>query len=504
MSFVKLLYSMKFAIILLIVIGVYSFSLVAFNEVYPSYTKEMFNQVVNGIENVDSKFNDFTKDKDMSTPEKAESVQLDFIRKSFYVDIHDWSESKYFVVDRVLQLFDQFKSYNYRFLLGLLTLSLLLCVINNTSPIFKKTFGTVFRDYKEIENMDYHKVFSTRFSPDKLSKLKFSSQNIGGETQYYLVKGRLSFSGAYLVHVGMILLVIGGLVISLYGIRFHATAWELENKLLTSSQKSTYGIDFDIKVNSYNVTYTDNRMLFTKDYYDVSGYGRKMIADFISDLSVFENGELKYRKSIEVNDPLEYKNFTFYQANSSEINENEMSKLGRKVFDKALVSLDIEGLNYKTIIRQDGLFKIGNTDFTIIPENFQCDFLNIYGPSEKPYMRSQQITFSVFKKDEYLARYIVSLDPNVETKVVRGNEKISNVNLLELEPFYMTGIEVATSPGSSLIWLGFILSTIGLIFSFYLNFHQIFISTKGGRFIVGTNTKLGGDEFFEKIIKQFS
>ncbi|PID26823.1 MAG: hypothetical protein CR982_08385 [Candidatus Cloacimonadota bacterium] len=502
---IKFLYSMKFAIIILIIIGVYSFGLVAFNEFYPAYTQKMFVEVVNSSNNINAEYSEYIKGKDISKKEESDKLQLEFIRETFYKDIHGWSDLRYYIANNFLQLFDQFKSFNYRFLLAVLTLSLSLCVISNTKSVFYRVFKPQFRSLDlirgskhalELKNDDELNIVSRGFR-------RFEKEEKGIKL-IYLVKNSLSFSGAYIVHLGLVSIFLGGLLISLYGIRFNSTAWEYENTLLTESQKEDYGIDFKVTVNEYNVSYTDGKFLFDREGYNRNGYGMKMVADYVSDLSVIEDGKEIKREKIEVNSPLEHKGFTFFQANSTELMESDFNSIGEKIFDKAKLNIVINGKSIDLIANYRELTPIEGTKFSLLMEDFDCNYLQIYGPNERAYMRDQEITLSIVREGEIVGRYRVFLDPEKDFEAIKGIKDLDSITLLELQPFYKTGLEISTNPGSLFIWIGFLLSSIGLVFAFYLNYKQIFIAKfkdkngKGSIFLA-VNTKFDNDKMLEDL-----
>jgi cytochrome c biogenesis protein len=260
-------------------------------------------------------------------------------------------------------------------------------------------------------------------------------------------------------------------------------------------------------VNQYDVTYAGGKLLFDKEGYNRNGYGMKMVSDFVSDLSVLQDGKEVERKKIEVNSPLEHKEFTFYQTNSTMLSESDLKAIGEKIFDKAKIDIHIDGKHLEVTARYRELTQIDGTEFSILMEDFDCNFVQIYGPNEKPYMRDQQITLAVVKDREVVGRYQIYLDPAMGSEILKKADRVDSISLLELEPFYKTGIEIATSPGSSMVWLGFLFSSIGLVFTFYLNYRQIFIAKfkdKKGRdsIALAVNSKFDNERILEDIKTQ--
>lgn len=478
---------MKFAIILLIIIGVYSIGLVAFNEFYPSYTQNMYQRVVS-IPDINQKFDKYLVEKNLTTDSEVASAQMEFIKETFYKDIAGWSDTKYIIINDVLLLFDQFKSSHYRFLLLILTLSLTICVIHNSKPMYEYVFSVPARsadNLKKNEKSIKFKVTTDNpsgYFKEKLKGYKLKISENDGQIVCAANKNGIARVGAWFTHIGMVSLFIGGLIISLNGIRFHDEAWQHDPVLIKQQNKMKYKIDFDILVRDYEVTYTDNKLLFDKEGYNFQGYGHKRVKDYVSLLEVFDkNGNHVLDKYIEVNDPLEYEGFMFYQSNSKEMGERYFAQYGEKFFDEAVFSITIGDKTYKQLAEYQAKTDIVGTDYYLIPESFDCTFEQIYR-NDKKYMRNQEVVVSLYDKSDNLrGKFKTYLSPDKKTEVLYSDGTIDNIDLMELEPYHTTGIEIATSPGQEFVWFGFIISTLGLFMSFFISHKQVwalFIPTK--------------------------
>ena len=516
MTFLKTIYkmlaSMKFAIILLIFIAMYSIALVAFSEFYPSSDQNMFSKVVNS-KDVNSKFSKYITIHNPEGKRDTQIVQGEFIREYFYTEIAGWSNFQYRVINDYLGIFDQFSSFLYRFLLGVLTLSLMICILVNTKVMFREAFHLKYQSKAYIKN--HRKRIENNFSlPDDnestiknlvskifpkfnlvINKKATSIEN----NEYVFAAGKGSYSklGAWFMHLGMVLLILGGLVTSVFGLRFFSYAWKGDSELIKNKQRIDKELDkgFNVLVNDYYVTYVDSSFLFTKEDYNFNGYGRKMIADYKSDLTAIdETGKEVFRKTIEVNDPLGFKGLTFYQSNSIEFAQKDYNLYGEYFFQNVKIIIEVvnhngsgnEVTSYPVITGYREKTKIPNTDMTIIVELFSCSYDQIFGPVERAYMRNQQIVSNIFDKDDNLiARFGSYLNPMQASENITPGEldntewnskiHIKNVSLEEVQPYFFTGIEISSNPGASIIWLGFILSTFGMMLSFFLSHKQIWI-----------------------------
>jgi len=555
MSFFKSIYktlaSMKFAILLLIFIALYSIALVAFSEFYPANDQNMFSKVVNS-KGINEKFTKYMAVNNPDGKRDSQIVQGEFIREQFYTEITGWSNFQYKLINNYLGLFDQFSSFIYRFFLGVLTLSLMMCILVNTKKMFREAFYIKYQSKTYIKN---HKnrlentftVDSANSSSlmDKISRLfprfkliidKDQTSNKQNEFIFLGAKGSYSKLGAWFMHLGMVLLILGGLVTSVFGLRFFSYAWKGDPELIKNKERIDKELDkdFNVLVNDYTVTYVDDSFLFTKEDYNFNAYGRKMIADYKSDLSTTDaTGKEVFRKIIEVNDPLGYKGLTFYQSNSVEFAQKDYNLYGEFFFQKVKLIIDVANHNssgeeitsYPVNVEYREKTKIPNSDMSIIVELFSCSYDKIFGPNERAYMRNQQIVSSVFDKDDNLiARFGSYLNPmEVSENITPGkldntnwntNIHIKNISLEEVQPYFFTGIEISSNPGATIIWIGFILSTFGMMLSFFMSHKQIWIYIRkdekkkntDSEFIISVVNKssTGSYSFNEEIKKQLA
>ena len=537
-SIYKTLASMKFAILLLIFIAIYSIGLVAFSEFYPASDQNMFSKVANS-QGVNEKYTKFVTENNPDGKIDPQIIQSEFIRENFYTEIAGWSNLQYKIINNYLGLFDQFSSFIYRFLLGILTLSLLTCIIVNTKTMFREALHikyqskTYIKNHKnrienkfQIENNGAIKTFVSKLFP-MFKLVEDSKQSEKDEFVFVGAKGSYSKFGAWFMHLGMVLLILGGLITSVARLKFFTNAWKGEPELITEKNRIDKELekDFNILVNDYFVTYTDDTFLFTKKDYNFNTYGRKMIADYKSDLSVIDaTGNEVLRKIIEVNDPLGYKGLTFYQSNSVEFTQNDYNKYGEFFFQNVKVVIDIinnkKVISYPVIAGYREKTKIPNTELSIIIELFNCSYDQIFGQNERPYMRNQQIISNIFdNNDNLIARFRSYLNPMQASEDLTPGKLdntnwntdilVKNVSLEEVQPYFFTGIEVSSNPGATIIWIGFILSTFGMMLSFFISHKQIWIlvskdkkDDKKYKITVVNKSNTGSYSFNEEIKKQ--
>ncbi len=262
----------------------------------------------------------------------------------------------------MLQMYSPYRSWWYSGLLGLLTLSLLVCVIDRTGLVWKLVTGTRFiAAESQYDGHDHYAELKgdsgmKERALEAIRKAGFAV-NTKDTSKATLVHGRraaIAHSGAYIVHIGFILLVIGGALIARGQYREHVSG--LPGDLLAADE-SAWG--FNVRVNDFVIEYYPLR---DGQYVSVDGGQRvgriddmmpdstanveilwpsrgfeegvtldrltnridrrfgggrldqSNIADYIADLTVIENGQEVMNKTIEVNAPLRYNGYRFYQS----------------------------------------------------------------------------------------------------------------------------------------------------------------------------------------------
>ncbi len=229
------------------------------------------------------------------------------------VYIRLYGEAGYKLI-RVLQLDNLYSAWYFQLLLALFMMNLIVCSLER--------FPSLWRSLKRLTLLA---------NPDHIMKQPFSAKlQLAGKTNaasklervlmqsgYKVVrlnssegvfmaseKGRISRFGPYITHFGIVITIIGAMIGGVRGVRGYVEIPEgqLVNYFYESGTHRKIALPFYVKCEDFKIVYYDQKK------------GR-MPKDYFSKLAVYENDELIMRKTIEVNDPLKYKGFTFYQAN---------------------------------------------------------------------------------------------------------------------------------------------------------------------------------------------
>ncbi|TKJ40687.1 hypothetical protein CEE37_06910 [candidate division LCP-89 bacterium B3_LCP] len=419
-----------------------------------------------------------------------------------------------FKVLTFFQLHDPYRSWWYRLLLGFLSLSLFVCIIDKLPTIIKEIRRDKFKDTEALQRLKLYSSFSTDKSSEELIKrlpslFRFRSEESENGKRLYGQRGVISHLGQTFNHTGLLCLVLGGLFTSWLG--FSTSVSGLPGDILSDP-----ALDFTVRVDSFNIEYyplglgqyvlvddafigriikrlDDERFLLEtmsesgelanlsvererlRNQYNIN-MDSGNISDYIAVLTIIEDGEEIATRRVEVNHPMRYKGFRFYQtsfdSNNPLVNAN---------IDSALVvikRLDDEALVDTVALSMDGKYQLPDGSLLTLTR-FLPDFRLIDGEamSASGHLLNPAVLLQVQKGNEdlyhqwsFLRSTFHHTDPEARYNFV----------LLEIFGFtsqvtYPTILEVKKTPGYFLVWLGFILSTIGLGLSFYFTPQRLWL-----------------------------
>ena len=352
----------------------------------------------------------------------------------------------------LLGLFDMYHCWWFRTLILLLVINIVVCSIErlkaNRKILFERHPRFNLARYRQLkskseynENCDaaqlkslYPPVISRSFRYQRLEKT---------DTGFalYAESGRWTRFGVYIVHLSVVILLIGGLIGSIFGFDGFVNIPEGETvqtiQLRNNDQKLQ--LDFAIRCDDFNV-----------DFYD-SGAPK----EFRSSLTVLKQGKALFQKDIIVNDPLRYEGIRFFQSSYGNLTPDEivlnftsqatgMVYTKRAKIDEPLaLPEDLGTFELKRYTRQ--------ADFKGHPigEAF-------IGLLTEPGGRAVEVT---------LPLKFPSFD-----KMRKGKTFIA---VADFVPRYYTGLQVSKDPGVWVVYTGFILMIIGIYITFFMSHQQI-------------------------------
>ncbi|MDP8206422.1 MAG: cytochrome c biogenesis protein ResB [Candidatus Electryonea clarkiae] len=259
------------------------------------------------------------------------------------------------------QMYNPYRSWWYSLMLGLLTLSLTICVIDRAPNVYNQVFRPRYlRDPKNYKSSKISAMIKGKDGVDQTidKVLKKNGYKVWQEqTEKGMIIDGEKFvwarSGSWFVHIGFIFLIIGGLLIARSEYRVHASGFPGE---LLAKGEDQWG--FNVLVEDFIIEYYPlavgqvvevNRRVIgrlieknsdgsfnVESYRPASGIlpniapenisnkidwqmdgGRidqANISDYIAFLTIIENGKQIDTRRVEVNAPLRHKGFRFYQS----------------------------------------------------------------------------------------------------------------------------------------------------------------------------------------------
>jgi cytochrome c biogenesis protein len=385
----------------------------------------------------------------------------------------------------ILGFFDLYHAWWFQLLLLLLTVNVLVCSIERLSANRKILF--VRRPHfslNRFRNLKQRLSFQMDASPDKVQdtfqdKMRrgFShthSEKIPDGYVIFAEKGRWSRFGVYTIHLSVIILLLGGLIGSIFGFDGFVTIPEgaMTNQIRLRSNNQAYLLDFAIRC----------------DDFDVSFYKNGAPKEYRSSLTIIEGGEPVLKKDVIVNDPLRYRGISIFQSSYGTMPSDEVvlafaSKATGMVYLQEMAvgaSYEIpENLGTFTLTeyRNNASFR-GNS----IGEAFVGRLAAPNGPSVDVTLPLRFPSFDKMRKGDV----VISVDKFVER--------------------YYTGLQVNKDPGVWVVYFGFILIIIGCYITFFISHRQICVevNSAGGRSrvtLAGTANKNqhGMQRFLERM-----
>jgi cytochrome c biogenesis protein len=373
----------------------------------------------------------------------------------------------------LIGLFDMYHCWWFRTLILLLVINIVVCSIDrlraNRKILFVRHPRFNLARYRQLKNKseydeNYDAAQLKSLYPPVISRL-FRYQRLeetDGGFAVYAERGRWTRFGVYVVHLSVVILLIGGLIGSIFGFDGFVNIPEGETvqsiRLRNSDREMPLG--FAIRCDDFKV-----------DFYD-SGAPK----EYRSRVTILKQGQVVLQKDIIVNDPLHYAGISFFQSSYGNLPPDEVI------------------LNFASIATGKIYSKRAKIDAPLIlPEDLGTFVL-------KRYIR--QADFKGHNIGEAFIGVLTAPDGNaVEVtlplrfpsfdKMRRGQTVIS---VADIVPRYYTGLQVSKDPGVWVVYGGFILMIVGIYITFFTSHQQICVEVvsrgRGSRVMVaGTSNK---------------
>jgi cytochrome c biogenesis protein len=318
--------------------------------------------------------------------------------------------------------------------------------------------------------------------------------------------------GPILSHLGLLALVVGGILSSVGG-------YKTEVSGLPGDVVKDPAFDFSVRIDSFSIVYyplgigqwvlvdgSGMGKIVDKDksgqfkvelspeegstvtqtmeasrlhnQFDIQS-DRGNIKSYITVLTVLDQDREALHQRIEVNHPLRYKGFRFYQASFDP--EHPQVKCS---IDSAFVIIKNAAGDQvvdSVYLRTDQPYRLPDGNDLILAQflpDFRIDGAKAVSASAQ--MRNPALLLNVVKEGQELYHQWVFLRADFPHMASQAAYSFSakNVKGFSASLTYPTILEVNQNPGGGLIYLGFILCTLGLALSFYMTPQRLYVAMR--------------------------
>ncbi|MBN2199678.1 MAG: cytochrome c biogenesis protein ResB [Candidatus Aminicenantes bacterium] len=246
--------------------------------------------------------------------------------------------------------------------------------------------------------------------------------------------------GSDVVHLGLLVIVAGGIVSGLAGYR---TILAIEEGATEPVPRTGFSLRLD--------------------KFDIEVYPDGSVKDWKSRLAVLEDGCPVLGKTIEVNHPLSYKGFLFYQSGYAPVREKPTLGL-------SVTGIAGDGFKRNVSVRPGSPVPLGENGLSLSVVRFVPDFaLNarreVFSRSEEP--RNPAALVEILENGRTVHRgWVFARHPEYGSLHGRADSKYA-LAFLSLKYDLVSLVEAARDPGPPLIWIGCGLVMAGLFLAFY-------------------------------------
>lgn len=344
-----------------------------------------------------------------------------------------------------LQVFTIFSSIWLRIIGALLAASLIACTVQRipgtwramTKPTVTVS-GPFFEHAPQHESMTFHRPPAEVLETTRATMKRRGYRSLvedDGTIHLYFDRNRWAPWSGLVAHISIVVILAGAMVGSMWGFR--------ESQFLLA-EGATAAIPkvagATITLNAFSDTY-DPRT--------------NQPLDYVSDVTVSQDGTAVLQQDVRVNEPLRYAGVSFYQAFFG-------PAAVVTVKDAAGATLLSEGVPLAWTIN-DGANKVGT--FTLADQNLVVWVVATSGTND-PNVKPGQVALELYAAD--------TGDPITQQTIDQGTPaEIEGLTFTFDRDAKYTGLSVANDPGTPIVWLGCLLLVAGFAVRLYVPYRRI-------------------------------
>jgi len=284
-------------------------------------------------------------------------------------------------------------------------------------------------------------------------------QAADGSPVLFAEKGRYARLGFYATHVGVILIIIGGLLGNLgYQGFMKLIEGETSDTFVLRGSGQAQKLDFAIRCDAFEATFYA---------------GSQRPKDFKSTLTVVDGEREIFTKVIEVNDPLQYKGVWIYQSSYG-----TASGAGEVLIGVAASQGSEHTAQHRVKIGER--FALDDNRTEVHVKQFVPDFS--IGEDKKIFSRSEElrnpaVQLALYQAGKVIAeKWIFANFPDFHG----SQEGAFNFSLLSFYGKEFTGLQITRDPGVWVVWAGCLLLIAGCYLVFFTSHRRIWVALEPG------------------------
>lgn len=395
----------------------------------------------------------------------------------------------------ILGIFDMYHAWWFQLLLLLLTINVVVCSVDRLKSSWKIIFVKNprfnldrFKNNKNrILSNDSRSPARIREVAEPLLNKKYSYRRLDEGSDGFVMfaeKWRWTRLGVYIVHTSVVLMLIGGMIGSIFGFEGFVNIPEGQStaaiRLLNSEQ--TQPLPFEIQCDDFSVTF----------------YESGMPKEFRSSLRIIDQGQTVLQKDIVVNDPLRYRGINIFQSSYGELPQQPGLAAAPEQVQVAFVSKET-GMEYKQTLRIGEEVDIPENLGRLVLREFKEAFnfkgrdlgAALIGTLTQPDGSAVEVTLPL--RFPSFDRMSPMFNPQRSDAVFISVIDVQSA-ALPAEKRYFTGLQVTKDPGVWVVYTGFILMILGCFVTFFMSHQRIClqVTAEGGKsrvMVAGTANK---------------